>query len=90
LQLWPILHKFRRIVWRFTASVPLNCHFVAAGLRENGAEMALVRQLYGSNSPPCQLGCRRSECTGASRQVCSKDAKNKDKAFLPQRHKALR
>jgi len=52
---------FRRIVWRDARLVSLKCHFVAAEVRERGAEMAQVRQIYGSDPPPRHLGAAAAD-----------------------------
>jgi len=36
---------FRRIVWREAPLLPLKCGFMAAEVRERGAEMARVRRM---------------------------------------------
>jgi len=66
-----ISHISRRIGWRESPSVPLNCHFVAADVREVGAEMSQLRRDYGSNPPLCKFG----SCMADAREKAAECAK---------------
>ncbi|MCA0452970.1 MAG: hypothetical protein LCI00_03220 [Chloroflexi bacterium] len=51
----------RRIDRRLAPVQPLNCHFVAAEVRERGAELTLVQQMAPVKPPLCHFGAASAD-----------------------------
>jgi len=71
-----ILHIFRRNVWQEAREKPLNRHFVSAGLREQGAEMAQVQRIARVCPPRRHCRAVAADVRESSAENAKRNAKN--------------